>query len=239
MIENIRVSPSCACGVLFAVADGLSGHIGGGKASKIATESLLGFYRDKSVGSEHDSVGTEAQNLIDLQKAIFEIHMRISALSDQVDQYKYLGTTLSVFLVCNMLGLIGHVGDSRIYLLRDGHLVPLTHDDTVAQLSVEMGFMEDEQALHHPLRHALTQALGQGVDEVQTKAVRLEPGDIFLLCTDGLYDMVSENEILLLLKTEARQSTVCDLLVERALINGGKDDVTVVVVEFPRPNSRT
>ena len=76
------------------------------------------------------------------------------------------------------------------------------------------------------------------MDEVQTKAVRLAPGDIFLLCTDGLYDMVSENEILQLLKTEARQSTVCDLLVERALINGGKDDVTVVVVEIPKPNSR-
>ncbi len=214
---------------LFAVADGISGRIGGKKASNMAVSCLRKYFEGHQKGNIVG--GEKEENLKVLERLIFEIHEKISMTSDKVEKCRYMGTTLSLLLVHKMSALIAHVGDSRIYRLRSGNLIKLTHDDTVAQLSMEMGHMGAEEAERHPLRHALSQALGQGVDMVQLRFEELRAGDIFLLCTDGLYETVPEKEIKDLLEAGVMGSQVCDSLVCRALGGGGPDNITVIVVQ--------
>jgi protein phosphatase len=126
--------------------------------------------------------------------------------------------------------LIAHVGDSRIYRYRDGLFDQLTIDDTVVQNMIEEGEIELDQANGHPLRHVLTQAIGSGLDEIHTTVTDVHGGDIFVLCSDGLYDRLSSAEILEILLLGLTREAVCDRLVDAALKNGAKDNVTVMIV---------
>lgn len=229
VIENIWGFGPGKTGGLFAVADGMSGHIGGATASR---EAIDGLRRQYSVAFEQSRDEIQADAMYRLEKVVLDIHEEISELADKIAEYEYMGTTLSVLLLLEKTAYIAHVGDSRIYRLRRNRLDQLTHDDTMAQLSVETGYMEPEEAITHPLRHSLVQSLGQGVDEVQTVMKEIERGDIFLLCSDGLYDMVSDSEIRDILRDAADDWKPCDHLVAAALQNGGKDNVTVIVVRI-------
>jgi len=234
VIKNIqkRDHAGNGTGTLFAVADGMSGHIGGATASRMAVEGLRKHYMNAVNSRKSILENGKEENLRDLEKMVLGIHEEISGLSERVEKYKYMGTTLSVLLLQEKTAYIAHVGDSRIYLLRKDRLEQLTCDDTMAQLSVEMGYMKTEEAAVHPLRHSLIQSLGQGVDEVQTAVMDFKTGDIFLLCSDGLYDMISDSEIREILRYVAGDGRPCDRLVEAALANGGKDNVTVIVVRI-------
>jgi len=234
VIENIQKQhhADSGTGTLFAVADGMSGHIGGGTASRMAIEGLRKHYMNPVNNRGPIPANGEKENLRDLEKVVLSIHHEISVMSERVEKYKYMGTTLSVLLLYERSALITHVGDSRIYRLRGGHLEQLTHDDTMAQLSVEMGYLQADEAAGHPLCHAVMQALGQGVDELQSKKVQIKSGDVFLLCSDGLYDMVSDNDIQKFLHQSPTGGKPCDLLVEAALANGGSDNVTVIIVQI-------
>ncbi len=232
VIENIpdpRYGGS-GTGPLFAVADGMSGHTGGGAASRMAVEGLRKYYMNPVNIQGAISISGREENLRELEKVVLGIHEEISELAERGERYEYMGTTLSVLLLAGKKAYVAHVGDSRIYRLREGHLEQLTHDDTMAQLSVEMGYLDAEEATGHPMSHTLVQALGQGVDELQRKKVEINPGDVFLLCSDGLYDMVPDHEIQELLHQGVNGGRPCDLLVEAALENGGRDNVTVIVV---------
>ena len=101
----------------------------------------------------------------------------------------------------------------------------------MAQLSVEMGYIKAENVPEHPLRHMLTQAIGEGLDEIQTRREGVEAGDTFLLCTDGLYGMLSDGDIRKILRGASAGSGACDRLVEAALVRGGQDDVTAIAVQ--------
>ncbi|MBW1923469.1 MAG: serine/threonine-protein phosphatase [Deltaproteobacteria bacterium] len=220
-------------GSLFAVADGISGKTGGRIASKMAIEGLRERYSDREARLAISRSRRPDEIMANLEKAFFAIHEEISRLAHSVVKYEHMGTTLSVLILTDNMAYIAHVGDSRIYLLRDCHLKQLTRDDTIAQLSVEMGYLQADEAQGHPLSHALVQALGQGVDDLYTKKVGIQSGDVFLLCSDGLYDMISEGQITEILQTNTKGNTPCDSLIEAALENGGKDNVTVIVVNVP------
>ncbi len=234
VIENIQKQhhADSGTGTLFAVADGMSGHIGGGTASRMAIEGLRKHYMNPVNNREAIPENGKEKNLRDLEKVVLAIHEEIYDLSERVEKYKYMGTTLSVLLLYERAAFITHVGDSRIYRLREGNLEQLTHDDTMAQLSVEMGYLDAEEAAVHPLSHALIQALGQEVDELCSKKLEIKPGDVFLLCSDGLYDMISDSEIEEILWFSAVEWRPCERLVAAALGNGGKDNVTVIVVQI-------
>jgi serine/threonine protein phosphatase PrpC len=215
-------------GTLFAVADGMGGQSGGGMASKMACEALSDLYRQEF--SRQESMNPN-RDLKLLEKIIYSIHNKIQRYGEENKAYAHMGTTLSVLVMLNNLALIAHVGDSRIYRLRNDFLEQLTEDHTMAQLSVEMGYLKVQDASSHPLRHMLTQALGEGVDEIQTRKEEVEVGDIFLLCTDGLYGYLSNDEIRKILRSEVADHGDCGRLVEAALNQGGQDDVTVIVVQ--------
>lgn len=207
----------------------MSGHIGGGTASRMAVEGLRKHYMNPVNTRGLISANGKEENLADLENVILGIHEEISELAERVEQYEYMGTTLSALLLVEKTACITHVGDSRIYRLREGRLEQLTHDDTMAQLSVEMGYLDVEEAAGHPLSHALIQALGQGVDELCSKDLEIKPDDVFLLCSDGLYDMILESEIKEILRFSPAGWRPCEALVAAALENGGKDNVTVIV----------
>jgi serine/threonine protein phosphatase PrpC len=215
-------------GTLFAVADGMGGQRGGGMASKMACEALSHLFRQEL--SRQEFLNSN-RGLKLLEKIIHSIHNKIQRYGEENKEYAHMGTTLSVLVVLNNQALIAHVGDSRIYRLRHAVLEQLTEDHTMAQLSVEMGYLKLQDASRHPLRHMLTQALGEEVDEIQKRKEEVEAGDIFLLCTDGLYGYLSNDEIRKILRSEVVDHGTCARLVEAALSQDGQDDVTVIVVQ--------
>ena len=135
---------------------------------------------------------------------------------------------LSALIYLNDTALIAHVGDSRIYRLQGHHLEKLTKDHTMAQLSLEMGYISQEAAENHPLRHVLMDVVGQGLDEVQTRMEKVVKGDIFLLCTDGLHHMVPDHKIKEILEAFPPEAGACDRLVQEAIKRGGRDNITVI-----------
>jgi serine/threonine protein phosphatase PrpC len=218
-------------GTVFAVADGMSGHAGGDTASRMAIDLLRRHYA-REVRDKTPSDGASPESaLSSLEKCFLQINEKISEAASVTKKYEYMGTTLSVLSLSDGNALIAHVGDSRIYRLRNNCLDQLTEDDTMAQLSVEMGYLSVQEAADHPLNNALTQALGQGVDEVHTREEDVKRGDVFLLCTDGLHHMISNEEINEILQPGSADWKPCRRLVDSALEKGGKDNVTVIVVQ--------
>ncbi len=216
-------------GRMFAVADGMGGHAGGEVASRTACEGLLDYYTGQlETGRNVDPV---VAGLRRLEKIIWKIEKEILRLIEKMPQYGHMGTTLSVLVLLKGHALIAHVGDSRVYRFRNGALEQLTEDETMAQLSVEMGYLRPDEVAGHPLSHVLIQALGQGIEEVHTRIEKVEAGDIFLLCSDGLYDMVSDKGIHEILDESAVNHGGCGRLVRAAIGNGGRDNVTVILVQ--------
>jgi serine/threonine protein phosphatase PrpC len=217
-----------ARGMMFAIADGMGGHEAGEIASEMACKGLLDFYDGRMEPDiEHASPESVLRHL---EKAFWNSHGRINRYADVNRLNAGMGTTLSVLVLHRDKALIAHVGDSRIYRLRKDVLELLTEDDTLARLSVEMGYVRPEEAASHPLRDALSQSVGEGLEEVHAAIESVEEGDIFLLCSDGLYHMITDDEIREILRCSLRGPGVCRRLIKAALEKGGRDNVTVIVI---------
>jgi protein phosphatase len=218
-----------AFGRMFAVADGMGGHAGGEVASRTACEGLLEYYAgDLEAGMDLNPV---ERRLMRLNKVIWRIEKEIFRLGEKIPEYANMGTTLSVLLLFKEFALIAHVGDSRIYRFRNGVLKQLTQDETMAQLSLEMGYIKPEDVRGHPQSHVLIQALGTGLEKVNARVEKVASGDAFLLCSDGLYDMVSDQQIHEILSKFTPAEGACERLIKAALHNGGRDNVTAILVE--------
>jgi protein phosphatase len=148
-----------------------------------------------------------------------------------------MGTTLTIAWSLGAELFVAHIGDSRVYLSRDGLLCQLTRDHTLAQTLADSGLIAPEEVATHRLRHVLTQAMGSpdmgGKPQVQR--LRLADGDRLLLCTDGLTDMVEEGKIAAVLGRPTSAAETCQALVDLALEGGGRDNVTVVVGAYRLP----
>ncbi|PKN61693.1 MAG: hypothetical protein CVU57_28150 [Deltaproteobacteria bacterium HGW-Deltaproteobacteria-15] len=220
---------SGSLGKLFAVADGMGGHKGGAEASRMACERLLDYYyADRSGSSNTGDFGYARLRILD--EAFHRADLDIHDVSLRVRELEGMGTTLSALVLLKETALIAHVGDSRIYRLRNHRLERLTQDHTMAQLSIEMGYMDEEEAARHPQSNILTDVIGQGFDEVQTRMEQVRQGDLFLLCTDGLHHTVSESRIQEIMESFSVEDTACDRLVREAIQGGGRDNITVILV---------
>ena len=147
------------------------------------------------------------------------------------------GTTLAALSIENGQAMAYGVGDSRVYLLRDDRFVQLTVDHTVVQCLVEMGCLTQEEAKTHPDRNKITQYIGNDdkfivFEPSFSETLTLQDGDIFLLCSDGLTDMVEDACLKNFLQTELQPETQCGRLIQAALENGGRDNTTVMVVRI-------
>ncbi len=214
-------------GVLLAVADGMGGHPLGEVASRIACEEILKYYQ-----KEFSEEITPAQLIKHLTNTVFNVHAKIKIQSTQDLLRVNMGTTLSVMVIYKQKGLIVHVGDSRIYRLREGELVKLTKDHTMAQKLFELGQIDEDDSYENPLSHMLTQALGVELNQPFVKEIDIKPKDVFLLCSDGLYNMVSKEEIKKELEKDLSSKDICENLISLAIKGGGKDNITVIVAKI-------
>ena len=224
--ENIDIEHS---GRLYALADGMGGHSGGDIASQIACKGMVDYYSETSDGQNGSSYfRTKIRHL---KSTLLGVHNKIIEYGRINGECEDMGTTLSVLVLLKNKALIAHVGDSRIYRLRRDNLEQLTEDHTFAQVFLQKGYITPEVASRHPIRHVMTQAVGQGVEDIFHKIEKVERSDTYLLCSDGLYDMLSDIEIKDILLNSAGVPDKCLRLVARALDMGGKDNVTVIVVQ--------
>ena len=207
---------------LLAVADGMGGHAGGDVASHIAINHLVELDR------EYSSI-EEARSM--LRERMLEANAMLIKVVDDYPQLAGLGTTLSVILRVGNQAVIAHIGDSRVYRLRDKDLVQLTQDHTFVQRLIDTGQITPEEAAVHPRRSVLMRVLGD-VDASPTIDVDIIPlhtNDVFMLCSDGLTGVVPDEDIHTVLSKQAAPQTLANELVTRSLAEGAPDNVTVVV----------
>ena len=202
----------------FAVADGMGGAKAGEVASAMATEVFEG---------ESDS-GEPAET--QLARMLREANRRIHDLAVSDESHRGMGTTLTAAKVTGDEISLAHVGDSRAYRMRDGELEQLTKDHSLVAELERSGQITPEAAEHHPQRSIITRALGPEPEvEVDTYTVTGREGDLFLLCSDGLTSMISDEEIGSILRSADSLDAAADALVRAANQSGGKDNITVVL----------
>lgn len=204
---------------LWAVADGMGGHAAGDLASRRVVEALAGLAQPASLGS---SLGEVQQRLEEVNRELAE-----EARSRQV---QVIGSTAVVLLVYATHGVVVWAGDSRAYRYRHGELEQLTRDHSQVEELVSQGRITRDQAEHFPGSNVITRAVGvMDILELDSEMFEVLEGDTFLLCSDGLYNEVTNSEIRDSLSVGDCQYS-CELLVQRALSRGARDNVTVVVV---------
>jgi serine/threonine protein phosphatase PrpC len=207
---------------LFAVADGMGGAQAGEVASRLAAAAFREFH-------EADEFAPEERVAAIIQEANKRIYER--ARSDA--EASGMGTTITAALLVGDSVAIGHVGDSRAYRLRQGRLEQLTEDHSLVADLVRSGRLTPEEADTHPQRSVITRALGTDVDvDVDTFTVAAEPGDLFLLCSDGLTTMVDDDEITATIDRSGTLEDAARALLKAANRAGGEDNVTVVLFEL-------
>ena len=221
-------------GHLFLVADGVGGNAAGEKASALAVSVIENFVLDtlnwclQLRSNAADALLAEFRHALEQadHQLIHEAHRR--------PELHGMGTTVTLAYCLGDQLFVAHVGDSRCYLLRRGLLYRLTHDHTLVAEMVRRGVIDAQEAAHCGYRHVITNVVG-GSDpgvRVEVHKLPLESGDTLLLCSDGLTEMVSDQEVLSVLQAEADPAHACRRLVARANDEGGKDNVTVVVARF-------
>ena len=213
---------------LFAVADGMGGAQAGELASSLAAAAL----RDES----SELAGGEER----VDDLIQEANRRVYQRQAQDASASGMGTTMTVALVEDGRVAIGHVGDSRAYLIRDRKLEQLTEDHSLVAELVRSGKLSPEEAESHPQRSVITRALGTDPDvDVDTFSIETKPGDLFLLCSDGLTSMVDDETILREVeRNRADLATAAKALVRAANKGGGEDNITVVFFEIAGDDAR-
>ena len=209
-------------GRLAVVADGMGGYEGGQEASRLAVETVRHVY-------DRDFTGDACQTLA---SAFQSAHDNIQRYAVEHPQFQGMGTTCTALSIIERQLCFAHVGDSRLYLVRDGNLTRLTRDHSYVGRLVENGIVRSEDAESHPQRHILTAALGSGRDvtpHVPEQPVSLEESDMLILCTDGLWSLVGENDLAKVASSNS-PAEACSKLVQIALERGGPDNITVLIL---------
>ena len=223
---------------VYVVADGMGGHSAGEVASRLAVEALVSFLRrsheDPDVTWPYGLDRDLSFHANRLRTAINLANRRIFRAAESHDDYTGMGTTIVCALIADGRLVVGHVGDSRLYLLDGaGSLFQLTHDDTWA--AAVLGSQNGDSALltQHPMRHVLTNVLGaRERTDAHISEHPLSGGEMLLLCSDGLYGALRDDALLSIMRTGKSPQEVADRLVRAALERGTRDNVTALVVRY-------
>jgi len=219
---------------LYVVADGMGGHSHGEVASQLAVTSIREFIaksadRDTTWPFGMDDGLARHSNLLKMSLRIAHDHV-LRAISKDGSLYG-MGTTVVGLLLSGSIAAVAHVGDSRAYRLRGDRLEQLTEDHTWVHEQVVAGFLSREQARSHPLKNVVTRALGGESDvQVDVRELEIAPGDLFLLCSDGLTGMLSDADIRDRLASGRSLHEICRTLINDSNARGGIDNVTVVLL---------
>lgn len=213
---------------LYIVSDGMGGEMAGALAAKIVVETLPPLLRQR-LGNLTNLAASEAEER--LQAALAQLSDRLREQSQGQPGLEGMGATVVLALIREEQALIAHMGDSRAYLWRRGRLSQLTRDHSIIQLLLDAGEIRPDAVAMHPARGQLTRFIGMPGEALpEVRAVVLYSGDRLLLCSDGLTGMVGEKELWAILKQKLSSQVMCQCLVEAANAAGGKDNITVVVI---------
>lgn len=221
---------------LLALADGMGGYNAGEVAAELAANTVNKLMREASTRhnrGETDSESGLMRQTIALRDAVARANKIIWQTAQTQPNCQGMGTTLASCMFFDNRVSIAHVGDSRVYRLRNERFEQLTLDHSLLQELVDRGFYSREEALRSTNKNYVTRALGvEASVDVEVQEETVEPGDIYMLCSDGLTDMVEDEDIHLTISTfSANLQTVAEQLVELANENGGRDNVTVALAE--------
>jgi protein phosphatase len=212
---------------LFVIADGMGGAQAGEVASRIAVEAFQPGLPDSSAPE------------LALAELAQSANTRIHELSHASAEHAGMGTTLTAVYVSEHDVAIAHVGDSRAYCLRDGELLRLTDDHSLVDELLRQGRLTPEEAVEHPQRSVITRALGiEGAVEVDTRSFQARDGDVYLLCSDGLTTMISEEQVAAVLLAHTRLHDAGEALIAAANEAGGRDNITVVLLRLEEVQAR-
>ena len=208
-----------------AVADGMGGAAAGETASRLFTEHAVEIF---SHGSRHGEDDNEEL----VRNAFLRANQAIISHVDNYPLDAGMGCTGELLVIADDNYVIGHVGDSRIYLFRDGELMQLTHDHSIIQMQIDEGLLTREEAKTHPLRNVILRAVGASED-LAVDVIRgiAYPNDVFLLCSDGLTSMVEDSDLKRILSLDEVFPGKVERLIDEANSNGGLDNITVVLVQ--------
>lgn len=210
----------------FILADGMGGHLAGETASALATQIL-----SKSLSRLGENP-KDSDIIEEIKKSIKDANEEIFNESKDIEQYRGMGTTLTLAYINNDELFFANIGDSRIYKINKAckKIEQLTRDDSYVNYLMEIGEITEEEAKVHPKKNVLTKALGTNEKiDFEISNIKLEKSDIILLCSDGLTNMVSNDDILnLIIKNEFAK--IHEILIDEALKNGGIDNVTLILV---------
>ena len=215
---------------LAIVADGMGGHASGETASRMAVEIIQEVYAKERA----------EQNVLDSLKSAFEVaNFSILQKSLEQDELNGMGTTATVLVIKEDQTFVGHMGDSRAYLFRDAAVNQLTKDHSMVNRMVEQGLLSKEEAEHHPQRNVIYKALGvnRDADLELIGPLSVNLNDIFLLCSDGLTNLVTDEEMLKIVKKESPQKA-CEKLIQLANKRGGDDNITIQILKMVKEQKR-
>ena len=220
---------------IAVLADGMGGHQAGEIASHMAVESVLENLQCVANGNNSRSI-TGSQLLEYVSNTISYSNSKIYQAAEALDEHKGMGTTLVAAIVQGSQIYAGHVGDSRLYLYRDESLKRITKDHSLVQDLVDRGFYTEEEARMASVGHIVTRALGTKAEvEVDTVQHDIADGDLLLLCSDGLSDMVADWLIEETLRERGTElDKTANKLIELANRNGGKDNISVILVQVQK-----
>ena len=212
---------------VFILCDGMGGHKSGDVASKTAAESIETYIRMQNT---MDLDRKKAERI--LKNAVSYANTMVYTRAKESEVLRGMGTTTDVCLLDFDMLYIAHVGDSRVYLLREGVLRKLTRDHSLVEELLEGGIITPEEAEKHPNKNVITRAVGTN-RTVRADCIELElrKDDILLMCSDGLSNMLSEMDIKNILISSSSMEEVVDTLIARANQNGGKDNITAIVIQ--------
>jgi protein phosphatase len=223
---------------LYVVADGMGGHVAGEVASRVAVEAIQAFIQETAGADKNrtwpfpfdPALSLEANRL----KAAFRLaNRRIAAAMADSEELRGMATTASAILVHEDHACVAHVGDSRVYVMRSAGLTQITNDHSWVEEQVRAGTLTPSAARHHPWRNVVTRALAGGEDpEVDVTEISPQSGERYLLCSDGLFSVVQDNQIAAALAERGYGlEEVCRRLIAAANEHGGPDNITTLVLQ--------
>jgi protein phosphatase len=233
-LPQSKTSLSDHRGFVFLIADGVGGSNAGEIASDLSVTTIEDFLLNTLRRFSNLQASEEQGALLALQEALWQADSRIFEETAKHPEWEGMGTTLTMAFAVNWRLFVAHAGDSRCYLYSDARLQQLTQDHTMTAEMARRGIISADQAARHPWRHVVTNILGgteRGV-RVELHSLDLHLNDVLLLCSDGLTEMVSEEQIAAVLQEESDPQRACESLVAEANRLGGKDNITVIVTRI-------
>jgi protein phosphatase len=219
---------------VYVVADGMGGHLGGEVASSLAVKTIyedIKRRREAIVEAERRTPPDDHPAMIQLVQAVKHACRRIYRAGQDSPELHGMGTTVTGLTFIDNWAFLAHVGDSRAYMLRGGVIEQLSVDHTWVNAQIQAGLIDEAQASRSPFRHFIARSVGYEEDvDVDARAIEIEPGDIFVLASDGLTNVIAKEEIVRVIVRDGALKGAPKRLVDLANARGGPDNITAIVL---------